>query len=112
MKPLWTPSAEKIQDSNLMSFINRVNEKYTLTISNYHELYQWSVDCRESFWETVWEFGKIIASQPYQEILKDTPEMIGAKWFLGAKLNFAENLLRFRDDNVALVFKGEGQPSP
>lgn len=110
MKPLWTPSAEKIQDSNLMSFINRVNEKYTLTISNYHELYQWSVDCRESFWETVWEFGEIISSQPYQEILKDTHEMIGAKWFLGAKLNFAENLLRFRDDNVALVFKGEGQP--
>jgi len=110
MKPLWTPSAEKIQNSNLISFIIRVNEKYTLTISNYHELYQWSVDCRESFWETVWEFGGIIASEPYQEILKDTPEMIGAKWFIGAKLNFAENLLRFRDDNIALVFKGEGQP--
>jgi acetoacetyl-CoA synthetase len=110
MKPLWVPSAERVENSNIVRFIRRVNKKYTLTISNYHELYQWSIDCREYFWETVWEFGGIIASQPYEKVLEDSPEMIGAKWFKGAKLNFAENLLRFRDDKVALSFKGEGLP--
>ena len=98
MEPLWIPSAERVKNSNIMSFISKVNKKYTLSISNFHELYQWSIDCRENFWATVWEFGVIIASQPYEKVLEDSPEMIGAKWFQGARLNFAENLLRFRDD--------------
>ncbi|MGC8659055.1 MAG: acetoacetate--CoA ligase [Desulfomonilaceae bacterium] len=110
MKPLWIPSAQRVENSNMMRFIKRVNEKYTLSISNYHELYQWSIDAREDFWETVWEFCGVIASKPYDKVLEDTPEIIGAKWFLGARLNFAENLLRFRDEQVAIVFKGEGLP--
>ncbi|MGO8878913.1 MAG: acetoacetate--CoA ligase [Desulfomonilaceae bacterium] len=110
MEPLWIPSAERVKNSNIMSFISKVNKKYTLSISNFHELYQWSIDCRENFWETVWDFGDIIASKPYEKVLEDSPEMIGAKWFQGARLNFAENLLRFRDENVALAFKGEGLP--
>ena len=81
-----------------------------MSTSNFHELYQWSIHCRENFWETVWEFGGIIASQPYEKVLEDSAKMIGAKWFQGARLNFAENLLRFRDDQVALAFKGEGLP--
>ncbi len=110
MAPLWTPPLDRIENSNLVRFMKEVNAKFTLTLSNYHELYQWSIDNREDFWESVWEFGGIIASKPYNKILEDSPEMLGAKWFLGSKLNFAENLLRFKDDHVALVFKGENQP--
>ena len=110
MTPLWTPPLDRIENSNLVRFMKEVNTKFTLTLSNYHELYQWSIDNREDFWESVWEFGGIIASKPYEKILEDSPEMLGAKWFLGAKLNFAENLLRFKDDHVALVFKGENLP--
>ncbi len=110
MAPLWTPPLDRIENSNLVRFMKEVNAKFTLTLSNYHELYQWSIDNREDFWESVWEFGGIIASKPYDKILEDSPEMLGAKWFLGSKLNFAENLLRFKDDHVALVFKGENQP--
>lgn len=110
MTPLWSPPLDRIENSNLVRFMKVVNTKFTLTLSNYHELYQWSIDNREDFWECVWEFGGIIASKPYEKVLEDCPEMLGAKWFLGAKLNFAENLLRFKDDHVALVFKGENQP--
>jgi acetoacetyl-CoA synthetase len=110
MPPLWTPPLDRIENSNLVRFMKEVNTKFTLTLSNYHELYQWSIDNREDFWESVWEFGGIIASKPYDKILEDSLEMLGAKWFLGSKLNFAENLLRFKDDHVALVFKGENLP--
>ncbi|MGC8602842.1 MAG: acetyl-coenzyme A synthetase N-terminal domain-containing protein, partial [Desulfomonilaceae bacterium] len=84
MKPLWVPSDERVKNSNLMNFIKRVNEKYILTISNFHELYQWSIDRREDFWATMWEFGDIIASRHYEKVLEDSQEIIGAKWFRGA----------------------------
>jgi acetoacetyl-CoA synthetase len=111
MGPLWEPSKERISNANITRFISFVNEKYSLTLSGYQALYKWSVDRREDFWAAVWEFGQVIASVPYDRVLDDSPTMIGAKWFVGARLNFAENLLRFRDDRVALVFKGEGQPT-
>jgi acetoacetyl-CoA synthetase len=109
MNPLWRPSEERIKKANVTEFINRVNERYSLNISDYQSLYAWSVSNREEFWASVWEFGGIIASHPYNKVLEDSPTMIGAKWFTGAKLNYAQNLLRFRDDHPAIVFKGEGQ---
>lgn len=111
MGPLWEPSEERIANANVTRFINFVNEKHSLGLSGYETLYQWSIDRREDFWAAVWEFGEVISSVPHERVLEDSPTMIGAKWFVGARLNFAENLLRFRDDRVALVFKGEGQPT-
>jgi len=109
MQPLWVPSPERIKNANLTTFIDHVNKKYSLALSGYHPLYQWSVEKREDFWASVWEFCNVIASKPYEKVLEDSPTMIGAKWFVGSRLNFAENLLRFRDNRVAIAFKGEGQ---
>ncbi|MEW6136699.1 MAG: acetoacetate--CoA ligase [Thermodesulfobacteriota bacterium] len=109
MKPLWVPSEERRRNANITRFIDTINGKFSLDISDYHGLWRWSIENREDFWASVWDFGNIIASQPYSKVLEDSPTMIGAKWFEGARLNFAENLLRFRDDRTALVFKGEGQ---
>ncbi len=111
MRPLWEPSEERIKNANITGFIKYVNEKYSLNVKGYQDLYQWSVDKREDFWASVWDFCGVIASKPYDKVLEDSPTMIGAKWFTGARLNLAENLLRFRDDQIALVFKGEGQPT-
>ncbi len=111
MEPLWRPSADRVQNANITRFIRVVNEKYGLHLSDYELLYQWSISHREDFWASVWDFGGVIHSQPYKEVLQDSPSMIGAKWFIDARLNFAQNLLRFRDDREALVFKGEGQPT-
>ena len=108
MDPLWRPSEERIKNANITRFISFVDERHSLSISGYHRLYDWSIENREVFWAAVWEFGNVIASMPYEKVLEDSPTMIGAKWFIGARLNYAENLLRFRDNHVALVFKGEG----
>ncbi|HMK35703.1 MAG TPA: acetoacetate--CoA ligase [Desulfomonilaceae bacterium] len=109
MDPLWRPSGERIKNANITRFIDFTNEKYAMGISGYEALYEWSVTQREDFWASVWEFGDVIASKPYDKVLVDSPTMIGAKWFVGSQLNFAENLLRFRDKRTAIVFKGEGQ---
>ena len=101
-KPLWTPSQLLIDNSNLSQFITFVNHDFNLSIKNYSQLYTWSVTEIEDFWKAVWEFAEIICSKPYDTILTN-PVMPGAKWFEGARLNFAENLLRYRDNSVAII---------
>ncbi|WGL18573.1 acetoacetate--CoA ligase [Microbulbifer bruguierae] len=83
-------------------FRRLVNERHQLSLSDYQALYQWSVDQREAFWTQLWDFGEVIASQRGERVL-GRDEMPGAEWFPEARLNFAENLLRYRDDKVALV---------
>jgi acetoacetyl-CoA synthetase len=78
-------------------------------VHDYDELYQWSVDRIDQFWEAIWEYFKIISSKKWDQVLDDPSKMPGAAWFSGARLNFAENLLRHRSDATALVFYGEEQ---
>jgi acetoacetyl-CoA synthetase len=108
-KLLWQPSQERILKTNMYRFIQFVNARHGKSFSDYPQLYQWSVDNIADFWAAMWDFADIRASQPYTEVIDDVAKMPGAKWFSGARLNFAENLLRYRDDRVALVFKGEDQ---
>ncbi|MBW2016024.1 MAG: acetoacetate--CoA ligase [Deltaproteobacteria bacterium] len=106
---LWKPSEERVRASNMYRFIRFVNEKYSRDFSDYDALYRWSVENIPEFWSAMWEFGDIKASQPYDVVVDDLTRMPGARWFQGARLNFAENLLRYRDDETALIFKGEGR---
>ncbi len=110
-KLLWKPSEDQIKKTNLYRFQTVVNEKFNQNFNDYASLYQWSINNIADFWETMWEFADIIASEPYQQVIDDVTKMPGARWFAGARLNFAENLLRYRDDRVALIFKGEARPS-
>jgi len=108
-EPLWTPSPETVQQANTTRFIQFVNRKYGLVLSDFPSLYRWSVENISDFWAAVWEFGEVRASKSWDTVVQDMDRMPGARWFQGARLNFAENLLRYRDDREALVFKGEGQ---
>jgi acetoacetyl-CoA synthetase len=110
-KLLWKPSEEQIKSSNMYRFMNVVNDKYQQNFSEFEPLYKWSIENIADFWETFWEFADIIASKPYEQVIDDVTKMPGARWFSGARLNYAQNLLRFKDDKVALIFKGEGQQS-
>ncbi len=111
IKPIWMPSQKTITAANMTRFIEFVNRKHGLGVSSYDELYDWSVTMIEDFWAAMWEFGGIKASQPYTGVVDDLKKFPGARWFPGARLNFAENLLRFRDDRPAIVFMGETQKS-
>ncbi len=108
-RPIWEPSLERKNAANLTRFIELVNQRHTKSIATYRELQEWSVSDIPGFWARMWEFGKIKGSAPYETPVADLEEMLGVRWFPGARLNFAENLLRFRDDRTALIFKGEGQ---
>jgi len=108
-KMLWQPSAAVTENTNMVRFMKEVNQRHNLSLSNYQELWQWSVDHIADFWGLFWEFAGIIASKPFDQVVDDPRKMPGAKWFAGAELNFAENLLRHRDDQTALIFQGEGQ---
>ena len=106
-KLLWKPSEERIQGTNMYRFMNFVNTKFNKNFTEYAPLYQWSIDNIPDFWAATWEFVEIKASKPYDQVIDDVKKMPGAKWFSGSRLNFTENLLRFRDDQTALVFRGE-----
>ena len=104
---LWQPTPRQIADSHLTAFIEYVNERHGLSLADYDQLHQWSITERARFWDAVWRFCKIVFEVPPEEILVDGGRMPGAAWFPGAELNFAANLLRYRDDREAIVFHGE-----
>ena len=108
-KPLWEPSAERVKQANLTRFMSLVKNKYGLAFDSYFPLYNWSIENIPDFWAAMWEFAGIKASRGYDQVVDDLTKFPGAKWFPGARLNFAENLLRYRDDHVALIFRGETQ---
>ncbi|MEP6072448.1 MAG: acetoacetate--CoA ligase [Nitratireductor sp.] len=106
MTPLWKPSAERIADANITRFIDFVNRERGAGLTDYDSLFDWSVTELESFWDAVWDFTGIIGEKG-DTILKDGDKMPGAAFFPDAKVNFAENLLRRRDNSDAIVFWGE-----
>ena len=110
-KLLWKPSEESVRQTNMFRFMHTVNKRHGQQFTQYSDLYQWSVDHISDFWELLWEFVQIKSSAPYTAVVDDPTKMPGARWFAGARLNFAENLLRYRDDRTALIFKGEGLAS-
>lgn len=102
MTPLWTPSEQRIKDSNLfsfMSFLKKDGHKF----DDYQSLYDFSVKHPELFWKYLWDYGSFVAHTPYTSVLENGEKMPGASWFVGSELNFAQNLLRFRDDRSAIV---------
>ncbi len=107
LKPLWEPSKQRIKDSNMYRFMQGVNQTYGTDCTNYQQLYQWSIDNIEAFWAEMWRFAEIKASINFQKVIDNPTKMPGAHWFTGSRLNFAENLLRYRDDKTALIFRGE-----
>jgi acetoacetyl-CoA synthetase len=107
--PLWTPSEGRRSHANLTHFIKQLNQTHHLSLSSYSELYSWSITEIDDFWASMWEYAGIKASRTYDAVLENINTFPGTKWFPGARLNFAENLLRFRDDRPALIFRGETQ---
>jgi len=102
-QPLWRPSAERIEHSNLTAFTRFLEAETGLAFADYDALHHWSVTAPAAFWESVWRFAGVVHSQPWEQVLDHPERFPGARWFPGARLNFAENLLRRRDDGIALI---------
>jgi acetoacetyl-CoA synthetase len=109
-RPLWTPSAEMRESSELARFMRWAGERHGRAFASYEELWRWSVEELEEFWADVWEFCGVHASKPHERVLA-SHEMPGTRWFEGAELNYAENLLADRDAaTVAVLHASELRP--
>ncbi|KLO78605.1 Acetoacetate-CoA ligase [Leptospira interrogans serovar Muenchen] len=104
---LWTPPSDRIESSNLVRYIKFLKEKKNLSLSTFEELRVWSVNEIGSFWESIWEFSEVVHSQKYDLVYQSGSNFTDSKFFPGAKLNFAENLLRRTDSFPALIYRGE-----
>ena len=98
-EPLWRPSRERIDAANLTRFA----APHGFAPPDYAALHAWSLADRPAFWRAVWEFCEVVGEQGAGPALADGDRFPGSRWFPGARLNFAENLLRWNDDAVALV---------
>jgi acetoacetyl-CoA synthetase len=119
-RPLWAPSPERSQSVEMARFMAWAGERRTLkgtppdggqaggrAFADYDELWRWSVDELEDFWASIWEFCGVRASKPYERVL-GSHEMPGTRWFDGAELNYAENLLAgHRPEEVAVLHCSE-----
>ena len=103
---LWSPSQTLIQESRISEFMSVVNQRFNQNFDSYQSLYQWSVDDKENFWSTLWDYCEVIGDKG-ERVLIDGDNIEKAQWFPDARLNFAENLLRRRDDDIAIYFRAE-----
>ncbi|MCD4681700.1 MAG: AMP-binding protein, partial [Bacteroidales bacterium] len=103
----WRPSEEFKTTSKMYEFLTHISEKYYLSDNEYQTIHKWSVNNVGSFWAEIWNFCDIKFSQKFDKVVDDPKKMPGAKWFSGARLNFAENLLSRKDEHKALIFWGE-----
>ena len=105
--PLWVPDGLSILQSNLHAFQEKIKTDLGLEFDQYQKLHKWSVSHPEQFWAQMWEFGDVRCSTKWDRVLENPDQFPGAKWFPGARLNFAENLLRDRSDRIAIVSRLE-----
>ena len=108
-EPLWKPSADGIAAAEITRFTAFAKRAWNVQAEDYPALHRWSVEHPEQFWDAMWGFAEIIADRKGDVILEDADRMPGARWFPEAWLNYAENLLRRRDDGIAIEFRGEDQ---
>jgi acetoacetyl-CoA synthetase len=106
-QPLWQPDPRRIERSNMTAFMRTAARDAGSTATNYAALYEWSVTNPEAFWQSLWTYCDVKASARGTRTVIGGDRMPGARWFPDARLNFAENLLRRRDDATAIVFRGE-----
>ena len=105
MDKLWTPSQARVDKAIITDFARL----HGFAPADYHGLWRWSIDRRDTFWRALWDYAKVIG-EPGDRILVDGDRMPGARWFPDAALNYAQNLLERRpadDPDDALVFWGE-----
>ena len=102
---LWKPTEDRVQRSTMHKFMLRMVEQYNLE-ANYDSMHRWSVTHRDQFWGEMLQFAGVRASKPAASV-ESGQGMLGTKWFAGLEFNFAEHLLRYADDRIAIEAEDE-----
>ncbi|MBP7273684.1 MAG: acetoacetate--CoA ligase [Saprospiraceae bacterium] len=107
---LWQPTDYFKENSNLQHYIHWVSENYGQQFVNYQDIWQWSVDNIETFWQSLFSYFDIQFSGTYSKVLSDEV-MPRCKWFEGVNLNYAEHIFRQKNTNApAIIFQAEHLP--
>ncbi len=105
--PLWVPSDQRVAAANVTAFRRAVAARWSVVAPDTAALHGWSVAEPEKFWLTLWDEAGVIAETRGDVAIENPDRMPGARFFPDARLNYAENLLRRRDDATAIIFRGE-----
>ena len=104
---LWKLKKEKLSKTNLYLYSNFVEKKFKIKINNdFGQLIDWSVKNTANFWKSIWDFTKVKGKMG-NIIFKRSNIFYKNKFFVGAKLNYAENLLIKNNNDLAIIFKSE-----
>ncbi|WFE96426.1 acetoacetate--CoA ligase [Micromonospora sp. WMMD987] len=109
---LWTPPADVRERSRIGAYLRWLREHRGLDFADYDALWQWSVTDLDAFWRSIWDHFEVVAHTPPTATLGDAA-MPGARWFPGATLNYAENVLRMpgrADDDPVVVAHSQTRP--
>lgn len=107
MHKLWEGSKLFKKQSHLTAYCNWLNDTHNLSFSGYHDLWEWSVNNIEDFWESIWNYFKIHSHAPYTKVLSNQP-MPNCKWFEGATLNYCEHIFKqYKPGETAIFFSNE-----
>jgi acetoacetyl-CoA synthetase len=107
---LWTPGPDRIDRANVTAFMAWLARERGREFSGYHALWDWSVTDLDGFWQAIWDYCGIEASVPPTAVL-GRRSMPGADWFPGARLNYAQHVLRNeRPGQDALYYQSETVP--
>ena len=105
--PLWEPSTTAIQSTQMYALMQRINREHGASLADYESLHAWSVEHLDAFWALLWDELDILAERRGDDILVRPDAMPGARWFPQARLNYAANMLRRRDEHPALIVRDE-----
>ena len=106
-KPLWTPTEDKVKSTSMYDFMKHISEKYALQLNEYKELHKWSVEERQFFWSEIWDYFGLKGYKGNQPFLIPENELPGTKFFPEGKINYAENMLKKNNEEIAIIFKSE-----
>ena len=107
LKVLWRPSSKIKEESNLNQFIkNFVDEFKNQSDVKYEELWKWSIEKPEKFWDSIWDYSNVLGEKG-EILLKDKDKMPGARFFPNAKLNYTENVLKNKNQPLAIISERE-----
>lgn len=108
---LWKPSKEFIEQSNLFGYMTWLSEYKGLSFSSYSELWTWSIDHLEEFWESMWEYFAIQHDGEYEKVLQGE-KMPHVSWFEGTRLNYTEHIFRNATNKYpAIIYQSENSPA-
>ncbi|MBE8215620.1 MAG: acetoacetate--CoA ligase [Endozoicomonadaceae bacterium] len=105
--PLWTPDTIDIQQSHIFQFMQLINKKKALKLSNYNDLYQWSIQNRSEFWELLSQYTDFPFFQPYHEVLTYPDDMKKSRWFTGSKINYMHKIMMQSGKEASIISRNE-----